>query len=108
RRLDLPRGAEPRVDHGAPALAVLRELAALVGVVVRDRAVAEELVEPVEGAVPAREHVAAAGREDRVLERPARGDDDPFEVVLAPEVTGRGGRGADLGEVEPVVVRGRE
>ena len=103
-RLDLLGGTEPRVDQRRALLGVLERPLALLGVVERDRAVAHQGVEAVEGAVPAREHVAAARCQEVVLKRPAGGDDHPLEVLLAPEVAGRGRRGAHLGEVQEAVV----
>ena len=84
---------------GAAPLGVLeRCFSALVGVVVGDRAVPEQAVEPVEGAVPAGEDVAAAGGDQLVLQRTARGDYSPLEVLLAPQVAGCRRSATDLVE----------
>lgn len=52
-------------------------------------------METVERAPPSVERVQPTSDKRLVLKRPARSDDEPVEVLLAPEVAGTRGRGAD-------------
>lgn len=93
--LQLLRRPEPRVHQRRALLRILDQAPALVVGIARDSAVREHCVETVERAPPSVECAETAGNKRLILERPTRGDDKPVEVLLAPEVAGTRGRGAD-------------
>jgi hypothetical protein len=61
RRLNLLGGTEPRVRNSHAEAAVLANPASFFGIVEGDCAISEQLVHPIEGAVPPREYIPAAG-----------------------------------------------